>query len=372
MGCYGIGPARILAAAIEQRADEKGIVWPRGDRALGGRRSSRSARQGEETLEAAERSTSELSSAGYRRAPRRPRQAGPGEKLTDAELLGCPLRIVVGKRGARRGRGRGAAAGQRRADALPVDGWPRASMRCWHGLMAARGPLAAAWRSRRWRSAVTGRAARRAPAVRDRPLGPRPAADQRRAAASPVHAAEPRRLPAPGARSRSSWCSRSSPATAARHPATLLYLWITLGDLLDGFLARATGQYSRMGALLDPIVDRLSAPRRRRRLLALRAAAALGDRPARRPRGGDAVPRRVRAAARRRHRGHLDRPDRDPARLRRNLLVDGLRLVDHPSAVSSPASRSGSPRPYVYVRGRTSPCRQRVNLNSLTFPDRGL
>ena len=41
--------------------------------------------------------------------------------------------------------------------------------------------------------------------------------------------------------------------------ATLLYLWITLGDYIDGFLARATGQYSRMGALLDPIVDRLSA-----------------------------------------------------------------------------------------------------------------
>lgn len=40
--------------------------------------------------------------------------------------------------------------------------------------------------------------------------------------------------------------------------ASLLYLWITLGDYLDGFLARATGQYSRMGALLDPVVDRLS------------------------------------------------------------------------------------------------------------------
>jgi CDP-diacylglycerol--glycerol-3-phosphate 3-phosphatidyltransferase len=41
-------------------------------------------------------------------------------------------------------------------------------------------------------------------------------------------------------------------------PAALLYLWITLGDFLDGFLARATGQYSRMGALLDPIIDRIS------------------------------------------------------------------------------------------------------------------
>lgn len=41
--------------------------------------------------------------------------------------------------------------------------------------------------------------------------------------------------------------------------ATLLYLWITLGDYLDGLLARATGQYSRLGALLDPVVDRLAA-----------------------------------------------------------------------------------------------------------------
>ena len=40
--------------------------------------------------------------------------------------------------------------------------------------------------------------------------------------------------------------------------AALLYLAIALGDYLDGFLARVTGQYSRMGALLDPIVDRLT------------------------------------------------------------------------------------------------------------------
>lgn len=39
--------------------------------------------------------------------------------------------------------------------------------------------------------------------------------------------------------------------------ASLIFLAIALGDLLDGFVARATGQYSRMGALLDPIVDRL-------------------------------------------------------------------------------------------------------------------
>jgi cardiolipin synthase (CMP-forming) len=44
-----------------------------------------------------------------------------------------------------------------------------------------------------------------------------------------------------------------------REPAAaILFFLIAFGDLVDGFLARATGQYSRMGALLDPIVDRLT------------------------------------------------------------------------------------------------------------------
>jgi prolyl-tRNA synthetase len=96
MGSYGIGPARIVAAAIEQNADEKGIVWPPALApwelhliALG--------KPGEEAHEAAERLYEQLSEAGLE-----PlfddRAAGPGEKLTDAELLGCPLRIVVGRR----------------------------------------------------------------------------------------------------------------------------------------------------------------------------------------------------------------------------------------------------------------------------------
>ena len=41
--------------------------------------------------------------------------------------------------------------------------------------------------------------------------------------------------------------------------AAVLYLWITFGDFIDGFLARATGQYSRLGALMDPVIDRLAA-----------------------------------------------------------------------------------------------------------------
>ena len=40
--------------------------------------------------------------------------------------------------------------------------------------------------------------------------------------------------------------------------AAILFFAIAFGDLVDGFVARATGQYSRLGALLDPIVDRLT------------------------------------------------------------------------------------------------------------------
>ena len=41
-------------------------------------------------------------------------------------------------------------------------------------------------------------------------------------------------------------------------PAAVIFWLIAMGDYADGFLARATGQYSRMGAILDPIVDRLT------------------------------------------------------------------------------------------------------------------
>jgi prolyl-tRNA synthetase len=95
MGSYGIGPARIVAAAIEQGADDKGIVWPRAIApwdvelvTLG---------QGDDLAEAAESLYAELRAAGVA-VLYDEREAGTGEKLTDAELLGCPLRVVVGKR----------------------------------------------------------------------------------------------------------------------------------------------------------------------------------------------------------------------------------------------------------------------------------
>jgi prolyl-tRNA synthetase len=97
MGCYGIGPARILAAAIEQRADERGIVWPAAIAPWQIHLVSL-AKAGEPEREAADRLYEELREAGVE-VLYDERDAGAGQKLTDAELLGCPLRIVVGRRG---------------------------------------------------------------------------------------------------------------------------------------------------------------------------------------------------------------------------------------------------------------------------------
>jgi len=101
MGSYGIGPARIVAAAIEQRADERGIVWPKSIAPWGIQLVSL-AKAGEEERAAADRLYEELREAGAE-VLYDERDAGPGEKLTDAELLGCPLRLVVGRRGLAKG-----------------------------------------------------------------------------------------------------------------------------------------------------------------------------------------------------------------------------------------------------------------------------
>jgi prolyl-tRNA synthetase len=96
MGSYGIGPARIAAAAVEQFADEHGISWPRSlapfDVELVGL-----GKEGSDEREVAERLYDELRAAGLD-VIFDDRDAGPGEKFADAELLGCPLRVTVGRR----------------------------------------------------------------------------------------------------------------------------------------------------------------------------------------------------------------------------------------------------------------------------------
>jgi len=118
MGSYGIGPARVAAAAIEQRADDKGIVWPRSIAPwavhLVGLGSA-----GDETMETADALYGELRAAGAD-VVYDDRDAGAGEKLTDAELLGCPLRLVVGKRALSEGAVEAQARRSGEAQRLPV------------------------------------------------------------------------------------------------------------------------------------------------------------------------------------------------------------------------------------------------------------
>jgi prolyl-tRNA synthetase len=96
MGSYGIGPARIVAAAVEQFADEKGISWPRVLApwdveivALG--------KAGSPELAAAEGLYRELRAIGLE-VLLDDRDGGPGAKFADAELLGVPLRLTIGRR----------------------------------------------------------------------------------------------------------------------------------------------------------------------------------------------------------------------------------------------------------------------------------
>ena len=119
MGSYGIGPARIVAAAIEQRADEKGIVWPRAlapwDLEL-----VSLGRSGDETAQAAEALYAKLSEAGLD-VLFDDRDAGPGEKLTDAELLGLPLRVVAGRRALGEGQLETQARASGEDQRIPID-----------------------------------------------------------------------------------------------------------------------------------------------------------------------------------------------------------------------------------------------------------
>jgi prolyl-tRNA synthetase len=95
-GSYGIGPGRIIAAAVEQRHDERGIAWPAAIApydvhvvALTG--------TGAGVLEIAEEVA-----RGYERANLDvlldDRDLRPGEKFADADLIGCPTRVTVGAR----------------------------------------------------------------------------------------------------------------------------------------------------------------------------------------------------------------------------------------------------------------------------------
>ena len=132
MGSYGIGPARIAAAAVEQYADEQGISWPRSlapwDVEL-----VTLGKEGEEARDVADRLYDELRGTGLD-VLYDDRDASPGEKFADAELLGIPLRLTVGKRGIEQGEVEAQIRRGQEKRALPLDGAGQAAADLWHEL----------------------------------------------------------------------------------------------------------------------------------------------------------------------------------------------------------------------------------------------
>ncbi|MEP7311166.1 MAG: proline--tRNA ligase [Pseudomonadota bacterium] len=98
MGCYGIGVTRIVAAAIEQHHDDRGIVWPEPLAPYQVLLVTMNHAKSESVRQKADELYAELQAAGWE-VLYDDRDARPGVKFTDAELLGIPHCIVIGERG---------------------------------------------------------------------------------------------------------------------------------------------------------------------------------------------------------------------------------------------------------------------------------
>ena len=98
MGCYGIGVTRVVASAIEQNYDDKGIIWPAAIAPFDVAIVPMNAHKSPRTVEAAEALYAELTAAGYD-VLLDDRNERPGVKFSDIELTGIPHRIVIGEKG---------------------------------------------------------------------------------------------------------------------------------------------------------------------------------------------------------------------------------------------------------------------------------
>ena len=96
MGCYGIGVSRVLSAAVEQHHDDRGIIWPK---AMAPYHASLVVVNinNEEQMEAGEKLYKELQDAGFD-ILLDDRKERAGVKFNDADLIGLPVRITVGKK----------------------------------------------------------------------------------------------------------------------------------------------------------------------------------------------------------------------------------------------------------------------------------
>jgi prolyl-tRNA synthetase len=116
MGCYGIGITRIVAAAIEQNHDGQGIIWPSAIAPFHVVLVPLNLQKSERVRTAADALYAELTAAGVE-VLYDDRDARPGVKFADADLLGIPHRLVLAERGI----DAGIVEYKRRRDGEPVD-----------------------------------------------------------------------------------------------------------------------------------------------------------------------------------------------------------------------------------------------------------
>jgi len=102
MGCYGIGISRIVAAAIEQNHDERGIAWPAPLAPFQVALLPMNLKKSQRVRDAVEKLYTELTAAGID-VLFDDRPVRPGIMFADMELIGLPHRVVVGERGLDRG-----------------------------------------------------------------------------------------------------------------------------------------------------------------------------------------------------------------------------------------------------------------------------
>jgi prolyl-tRNA synthetase len=125
MGCYGMGVSRLLAVIAEEHHDERGLVWPPAAAPYQVHLVALGAGRSPEVAAAAERIYGQLVTGGVD-VLYDDRDVSPGVKFADADLIGLPVRLVVGAKGLARGvvEWRSRSTGEERA--LDADGVPAA------------------------------------------------------------------------------------------------------------------------------------------------------------------------------------------------------------------------------------------------------
>ncbi|MCA3244476.1 MAG: prolyl-tRNA synthetase [Alphaproteobacteria bacterium] len=122
MGCYGIGPSRMMGTIAEILSDEKGLIWPE---------EVAPYKVNLLNLKASDATTTQAADALYDTLQRAgvevlydDRDVSAGEKFADADLLGCPWQAVVGPKGAEKGVVEWANRRTGAKQELPVGQWP--------------------------------------------------------------------------------------------------------------------------------------------------------------------------------------------------------------------------------------------------------